>query len=293
MNNKIDKIILGHNQFYGTDHLDADRGDKRAIHFSSADNVLKVIEWAIEEGAGGLMLSTHPNVNSILNNLRKNDKICSKLNFYPNLPYIAKYVRQSNEKGIIPMINEILQNSTLGEKLSFFLKGGSGFLSKDLFKLMETLFKIEMLPFKGLPVKAIFLHNALTDLALGLKSRRAFEYFMEFTEKNFNAIPAFTTANLPLFIDTFEEWGIKNPLVMASFNKIGYTMNPDLKTNEECLKNKEVRLLAMGTLASGYLKPDEAFKYLYTFKNVESVVVGVSSKDHIQETFGAINKYSN
>jgi aryl-alcohol dehydrogenase-like predicted oxidoreductase len=49
--------------------------------------------------------------------------------------------------------------------------------------------------------------------------------------------------------------------------------------------------MAMGTLASGYLRPDDAYAYLGGQPGIESVVVGVSSAAHIEETFAAIRMH--
>ena len=47
----------------------------------------------------------------------------------------------------------------------------------------------------------------------------------------------------------------------------------------------------MGSLASGYLTPDEAYAYLGQVAHIDGVVVGVSRPEHIRETFAAINRY--
>ena len=44
----------------------------------------------------------------------------------------------------------------------------------------------------------------------------------------------------------------------------------------------------MSTLAAGYLKPEEAYEYLFSLPNIKSVVVGVSTREHAEETFGII-----
>jgi len=41
----------------------------------------------------------------------------------------------------------------------------------------------------------------------------------------------------------------------------------------------------------GNLKPKEAYEYLFSLPNIESVVVGVSTKEHAEETFGIIRRY--
>ncbi len=48
----------------------------------------------------------------------------------------------------------------------------------------------------------------------------------------------------------------------------------------------------MSSLASGYLKPKEAYEYLYSLPKIDSVVVGVSNKNHATETFGEIRNQS-
>ena len=87
---------------------------------------------------------------------------------------------------------------------------------------------------------------------------------------------------------SFDEWGIEKPLIMASFNKAGFQMNPSREECERCLREHDVDVLAMSTLAAGYLKPKEAYEYLFSLPNIESVVVGVSTKEHAEETFGII-----
>ncbi|MFQ5753541.1 MAG: hypothetical protein ACE5HI_16245, partial [bacterium] len=104
--------------------------------------------------------------------------------------------------------------------------------------------------------------------------------------------PAFCTKNLPRLMEFFKRTNINNPLIMASINKLGYQVNPSREAFENCLKNNQLQLLAMSTLAAGYLRPKEAYEYLFSLPGVESVVVGVSSKEHAIETFNEIKHYS-
>ena len=60
-----------------------------------------------------------------------------------------------------------------------------------------------------------------------------------------------------------------------------YQMNPNLKDNVDCLKvNKNVKVLAMSTLASGTIGVDEAFSFPKTINNIDSIVVGISNPKH-------------
>ena len=56
---------------------------------------------------------------------------------------------------------------------------------------------------------------------------------------------------------------------------------------EQALNRTDIQVMAMGTLASGYLKPAEAFPYVFSRPAVQSVVVGVSTQSHAAETFAA------
>lgn len=68
-------------------------------------------------------------------------------------------------------------------------------------------------------------------------------------------------------------------------------MNPTREACERCLEENDVQIIAMNTLAGGYLRPQEAFEYLSTYKKIKSVVVGLSSKKHADETFPLLQKY--
>ena len=64
----------------------------------------------------------------------------------------------------------------------------------------------------------------------------------------------------------------------------------DCRAYEEAFHGEPNTVLAMASLASGRLKPEEAYQYL-TSVGINYVVVGLSSKARAQETFGAIRKY--
>jgi len=288
----IDRIILGHNQFFGVNHLSSSKGAERETHFKEMRNVIDLIDFSVQSGTGGLMLSTHPNAHAVIDAIRKHDHLAAELNFYPLLPYISKYVRSSNEKGIVNVIIDTLTGVKAGEKFRLILSGGMGVVKKDLLKLLETLIDVELKMFREVNVKAVFLHDVLTDLALGLDLKNIFELYTEHITEGFNAIPAFATKNLPLLVNKFKEYGFDKPLVMTHFNKAGFQMNPSREACERILKRGEARITAMGTLASGYLSPQNAYEYLFGLPGIESVVVGVSTREHAEETFQIIGSFA-
>jgi hypothetical protein len=287
----IDPIILGHNQFIGVDHFSQDRARDRVQLFSDNENILNVVRDFYELGGTGMMLSTHPRTKSILETIGSDPVLSKNLNMYPLIPYAQGYVRKANEMGIVGMLKDILEPASTSTKLKILLKGGMNVFNQDFFSMLSTFIDVEMLPFNGFNVKAVFLHNVLTDLALSMNSQRVFEFFIDHIKENYNAIPAFGTMNFARLVESFDEWGIKKPLVMTSFNKAGFQMNPSREECERCLRDYDVDVLAMSTLAAGYLKPKEAYEYLFSLPNIKSAVVGVSSKEHAEETFGIIKGY--
>lgn len=285
---EINPIVLGHNQFIGVDHTSQDRGKARAEKFSFMDKIIDIIEFAYKMNVNGLMISTHPRTKQIMNEIKNYPELARNMTFYPLIPYAQGYVKKMNEKGILGLVNDILSQANLNEKINIIYKGGMGILKKDIEFLLEIAIDVELLSFKDFNVGAVFLHNVLTDLALSIGSKEVFEIFINHIKKKHNTIPAFCTLNFAKLLTNFNEWGFSKPLIMAPFNKIGYQMNPSREKCEEVLKEYDVDIIAMATLAAGHIKPEEAYEYLFTLPNIKSVVVGTSNKAHAKETFEII-----
>ncbi len=286
---EMDSIILGHNQFMGVNHLSQEAARDKAVYLNGLHSSIEMVRFSADSGVKALMVSSHPTMKEILEHMRGDG--LSDLNLYPIIPSAQEYVRQFSEKGALGLLNEMLAPAGMFAKSKILMKGGLGVLKKDTFDLLGTLIDIEMLPFKGFPIKAVFLHNVLTDLALGLGNREIFEFWVEYIRKNYNAVPAFATMNYARLAKNLDEWGIHDTVVMASFNKVGFQMNPSKEECERCLKECGIPVLAMSTLASGALKPKEAYEYLFSLPNVDSVVVGTSTKEHAEETFRIIDEH--
>jgi hypothetical protein len=287
----IDPLILGHNQFIGVDHFSQDRARDRVQLFSETQKIIDIVTTFHKLGGSGMMLSTHPKIKQILNAIKSDSYLSKNINFYPLIPYAQGYVRSANEKGLLGMLNDALAPASFGSKLKISLSAGINLLKKDVINLIPTMIDVEMLQFKQLNTKAVILHNVVTDLALAFEARDIFELYIDYIDDNYGITPGFGTMNFTRLVKSFDEWGIKNPLILASFNKQGYQMNPSREDCERSLREYSVNLIAMSTLASGYLKPQEAYEYLFSLPNIRSVVVGVSSRGHAEETFGLIKEY--
>lgn len=284
----IDRIILGHNQFFGVNHLAAQRGNEKHAYFNDTSRIKHIINFSFDHGAKAMMMSTHERASLVAEEILRDNRLKDDLGIYLLVPYAAKYVRQANEKGLVNIVKDSLGGTTFGDKLGTFWHGGLGLISKDVKKLLVALIDFEVAQYAKLNLKAIFLHDVVTDLVLGWDVPNIFEIYSDHVQKKYNAIPAFCTKNLPKLVETLKGVGIENPLIMASINKLGYQVNPSLDEFEACLKSNKLQLLAMSTLAAGYLKPKEAYEYVFSLPCVESVVVGVSTTHHAVETFDEI-----
>jgi hypothetical protein len=284
-------LVLGHNAFFGVDHLSAARGEERSRHFSDPGNILSMVRHAHGLGARGMMLSTHDRAAPVADLVRRDKVLSQDMRLYPLLPYITKYITQANEKGMLNVVLDALGGSGVMDKLGMLWRGGLGVLTKDVFGVLSALIQLELKPFRGLDMPAVFLHDTLTDLALALGLKDIFAFYLDEMAKRWNCQGAFATKNLPLCLERFQEWGFPPPVLMTHVNKTGFMMNPSREACEAAARRYPVSILAMGTLASGFLKPDEAYAYLATVSGIDGVVVGVSSAAHAEETFSALRRH--
>jgi hypothetical protein len=118
-----------------------------------------------------------------------------------------------------------------------------------------------------------------------------FGFYLDEIARSYSARGAFATKNLPLLLQRFDEWGLPAPIVMTHFNAVGYHMNPDRPSCERAAASFPCTIMAMGSLASGFLQPDAAYEYLGDVPNIESIVVGVSRPEHVETTFDAIKRH--
>jgi len=288
----IDSIIFGDNQFFGINHMSQEKAQQLSEKFSNLSAILDVYQIAIDSGVQAIMLNSNERAKEICDYFIANKSKYPELNWYPSIPYPHKYANLISEKGIVPTINEILfRDNSAMSALGMITKGGSAILGKNAIKLLQMLVDVEMKIFAGLNVKVVFLQNIITDLLLGYEVKDIFYEYCEHIRKKYNATPGLISQNMPRLKSKLEEWGIDNVVICSSFNKIGYLMSPDIDAYiDSASKNdaSKYQLMAMSTLASGAIPPKEAFDFINN-QNIQSVVFGASSKDHIEHTVSLLN----
>jgi len=281
----MDRIIFGDNQFFGINHMSEAKAQAQLERFSDNRAIIEVLDLAYHSGLRGFMFSTHERVRDICGYFRANLASRPGLRLYPVLPYAQKYAAAVAERGILCVVKDaFITNNSPGRLAGSIVRGGVGMLTQDPFELMKVLVDAEMLMFRGLPLGVVFLQNVVADLLLGLRLGEAFVRFSEYVAARYGAEAGFMTMNLPAMAAYLQECGLKNPIVCASVNKIGYLMNPDRESYERTIAAGGFRPVAMSILASGAVPPEEAIEYACSLKNIESFVFGASSKKNIAST---------
>jgi hypothetical protein len=287
---EIENTILGDNQFFGVNHMSEEKGQKTRERFKDIGEIKKMLYTALDLGVKSVFFSAHPDIDQITDMMRKDRALKNDFSIYVNIPYIVKYISMVNAMGIPDTVKYMLRGKTSVDNLLFFAGMAKSILTMDYMGIANKLVDVEMSPFRDLNVKAIFLHNTLCDLCLGYELIHVIKRFDAHIKKKYDAVPAYGTLNLPAFCKILDKADINQSLIMTAVNKKGFFMNPGKSAYEEVLKNTNHSILAMATLASGALKPTEAYEYLSQI-GIKHVVVGLSSKEHADETFSVINKY--
>jgi hypothetical protein len=283
----VDRILFGDNQFFGINHMSEDVARQQELRFQDTKAITNVLDLALAQGVRTFMCTTHERVEQVCAHVRSQPQRYSDYVFYPCMPYAHKYANAVTEHGILGAVRKYLPENALRTALV----GGLSLARKDVAGIIRLLIDSEMAMFRGLTTPVIFLQNVVTDLLLGLGFNEAFAIFASHIAEKYNAEPGFITMNLPRLVPVLEQVGIKNPIVCANINKIGFRMCGGLERYEQVLRDHEVRAIAMSVFASGAINAEEAIDYVCRQPRVESIVFGASSASHIAQTCNAIKRH--
>jgi hypothetical protein len=275
----MDRLLLGDNQFFGINHMSAEKARARAIRFQEMRAILDVLDAAYDEGIRTFMCTTHERVSEICDHVRKNPGRYSEFVFYPCMPYAHKYANAMTEEGMLGMLKRVIPKEGI---LNALFRGGMSLAAKDTDGITTLLIDAEMKMFDGLNTPVIFLQNVVTDLLLGLGFTDAFRIFAEHVRKRYGAEPGFITMNLPMLLDMLEQAGIEDPIVCSSINKAGFRMCGGIEAYEKALRERKFRAVAMSVLASGAIPAREAVEWICDMPNLEAIVFGASGAANIR-----------
>lgn len=285
----MDRILFGDNQFFAVNHISDEKSRAQAIKFKDDKTILQTIDMARDEGVDTFMCTTHDRIGNICDMVRAQPEKYRNFKIYPCMPYAHKYANAVTDLGITGALKEYVPGNFFGS----LFKGGMAVLSKDYLKIMELLIDAEMKMFKGLNTPIIFLQNVVTDLLLGLNMIDVLVEFKNYVEKKYGAEAGFITMNLPVLLDRLESKGVKNPIICASINSIGFRMSGGKELYEHVLHTRNVRAIAMQVLAGGAIKPKTAIEYVCSLPNIQSILFGASSRANISQTVNLIHEFDN
>lgn len=260
-------------------------------------SIVEIIETAVSCGATGYTFSTHPVNLQIVRALRDSVKIENGFGLYPVLPYAQGYVRLANEKGMRGLVDETLSKLSLQDKAKALFRSGLSTLRLDPLGILKAYVDMELAGYLtekpgNAIIRSVLLHEVVTDLCLGLRDVRLLDAFAQHIRKKYHVSPGFVTYNLEKFVQLFRKAGLAmgDVVIMTPFNSIGYQMSPSRDSCEACLSDlSETEVIAMSIMGGGYLALDSVIDHIQGLSNLAGIAVGVSSKEHAQDTFSKLS----
>ena len=285
----MDRIIFGDNQFFGVNHMSEEKARAQSIRFRDTRSIVEVLDCAYSLGIRTFMCTTHERMAEICDHFRTNAERYPDYRFYPCMPYAHKYANAVTELGLIGALRSFLPDT--GAILAV-MQGAKALATSDIETITRLLIDAEMKMFAGLSTPVIFLQNVVTDLLLGLRFKDSFRIFSDHVRERYHAEPGFITMNIPMLLNVLDEVGIENPIVCANINKAGFRMSGGIELYERTLRSRTFRPIAMSVFASGAIPPVEAVDYVCKLKQVQSIVFGASTRQHIEQTRDLIARMS-
>ena len=293
MGNERKKMLLvGDNPFHGISHLSQERARVRGDAITHAEYAAKLVMTSLENGADGFMFSVSETTLSILRIIEERGG-SEPLSLYALAPYAYEYVRLANEAGGAPgLAKKFAKQIVFSGNVKAIAMGLKGVVRTDPIALMKAYLTFEISRIKSSVgkqgnLRSVLLHEIITDMALALNLGQIFKSHVDFMSK-LGIEPGFETRNFPYLVNKFKEWNIDfHKIVIGTpFNKVGFQMNPSRTECEKALLAvQEPNIIAMSTLAAGYLKLQEAMNYIWSLPNLNGLVIGVSKESHARETF--------
>ena len=146
---KIKNFILGHNSFFGINHADYEKGKDKSEKFkNNSQKIINILSYANEKKINKFMISTLDESEKLMNEISKTS-LNNDLYVYVLLPYINKYVRKSNELGLLGVIKDQLKKGSVTKNIKYSLDFSSFLLDADFKKILSILIDIELQAFSN------------------------------------------------------------------------------------------------------------------------------------------------
>jgi hypothetical protein len=276
------ELLLGHNQFIGISHISDERSREREKKFSNVKDIYNIIEKATEMGYEGMIIETHPRILEFLDYYKNNKSF--DIDFYLQIPYIHGYIQKMNENGLMSLIGDIIYRSGLKRASRIAVKNMINLTKKDYISLALSFLELEIIPFIDLNIKAVLLHNVITDIFLSLGMSDCLKGYIEYLSDELDLKSGFITLNFHSFQCNINRWKIKPPLVMTPINPGGFDMNPSKEAVEMAINKYKGEIIAMNILGGGAFTVEKTRDYMKSLRRLKICVVGASSEKHLLES---------
>lgn len=294
MNEHSMSLLIGDNPFHRISHLSQERVRARStgLNQENMEYAARLVKLSMENGANGFMFSVDEATLSILKILSESNEV-ENMSLYAIVPYAYEYVRRATQAGgVSGLAKSLAQEMIFSSNIKVILPNISGLIQFNPSSFLKVYVAYEMTRIKNAIkgqncLKSILLHEIITDMALALNLEQLFKDYIKFVEKS-DVRPGFETRNFASLVKKFSEWNIdfSKITITASFNKIGFQMDPSKDECERALAQvHDAEVIAMSILAAGYLSPLEAVTYINQLGGITGVVVGVSKEGHAINTF--------
>jgi hypothetical protein len=284
----VREILLGDNPFLGVSHLAHEKARSEQSEAAGLEAKASVLKAGLEGGITGYTFSTHRVNLELLEYLsRQHPEVVAKLNYYILIPYAQGYVRRANVYGTVGLAKTVVRDIVFKHPVDSLTSA----LTLNFNRLASLFIGMEANPYlKILPrdrVKAILLHEVLTELIIAYSLTKLLRELKRFVEKKLGVGFGLETRNIGQLNKYLEENNIQVEYVMTPMNPLGYQMAPSKKEAEEAIRKlgeKGTKIIAINILASGAVTIEEACKYLEPFKNIiHAVAYGTTKPQRARE----------
>jgi len=275
------KLILGHNQFLGISHISEKNASEKDTKFSDPEKILEAVEAAYDCGFRYMIIESHPRMKAFMELYEKQKTF--DMNFILQVPFVSGYVRQMAEGGIKGVAKEVISGTPKTTLIKTAFASVPKLIKKDYLSLGVKALDLEMSKYNDYDISGVLLHNIITDLLLSIDAEQAYCEYFDQAQKRFGVKAGLITLNLPLLINHLDDWGLTPSTIMSPINPYGFDMNPSKEEVEKCIREYKNELFAMNVLGGGSVTLDDAAKYINGLGTLGGVVIGASSKKHMEE----------
>lgn len=242
-------IVLGDNPFFAISHAGFDKSKEYLQANEHLAQCVEVVKLAGKNGINTMMISNHESTAEFLNRCGYSRSEQIDL---PSIAFVIPNVHQQNvesvKNGFVAIIINIAKRV-----FSKIVLHPVKFLKNPILSIISEFINIQLEGVNKNKVEYIFVHNIYVDLLLGLRAFKIINAFID-AIRFAGFKPGLITMN-PVKLDKVR---LNDVNVCVYYNLNGYNMVSNYKTILGLKKFDNVKLWAMGILASGTISIEEA-----------------------------------